>query len=198
RSANGAGFVPVDNLRNILSSHIEDLETSTGLVLDQVAQRHCTDSFCAFGTCEDRVSLNRSAVAVVSTQLSSFVSPHHQLETVCHCSQGYSGERCDSAVNKCANKPCPDNMMCIPDGSALGYSCECPEGIAGPVCQDNETNCQNVCYSPMSMTGRSYAHYTITRPWLEKELNVSLRLRTLYPTGNVVYIAGKFDYAILE
>ncbi|XP_052121154.1 fat-like cadherin-related tumor suppressor homolog isoform X3 [Frankliniella occidentalis] len=201
RSPNGAGFVPVDNLRNILSSHIEDLETSLGLELYQVAQRHCTDSYCAFGTCEDRVSLNRSAVTVVSTQLSSFVSPHHQLETVCHCSQGYSGERCDSAVNKCANKPCPDNMMCMPDGSALGYSCECPEGIAGPVCQENETNCQNVCYSPrspMSMTGRSYAHYTITRPWLEKELNVSLRLRTLYPTGNIVYIAGQFDYAILE
>lgn len=113
----------------------------------------------------------------------------------------FTGDRCDIAVNKCANKPCPENMMCIPDTSASGYSCQCPEGMAGPVCQENETNCQNVCYtprSPMSMTGRSYALYAITRSWLEKELNVTLRLRTLYPTGNLVYIAGKIDYAILE
>lgn len=91
RSPNGMGYVKVDNLRNIVSSHIEDLELATGLVVDQVAQRHCTDAYCAFGTCEDRVSLNRTSVTVVSTQLSSFVSPHHQLEVVCHCSQGYSG-----------------------------------------------------------------------------------------------------------
>lgn len=92
-------------------------------------------------------------------------------------------------------------MMCVPDASELGYVCQCPEGIAGPVCLENETNCQNVCYNPrnpMSMSGRSYALYAVSRSWLEKELNVTLRLRTLHPTGNILYIAGKVDYAVLE
>lgn len=92
RNSNGSGYVSVDTLRTTVTSHIEELEASTGLSVDQVAQRHCTDSFCAYGTCEDRVSLNRSAITVVSSTLSSFVSPHHQLEVVCHCSQGYSGK----------------------------------------------------------------------------------------------------------
>lgn len=91
RNPNGVGYVPVGTLRNVLSSHIDDLEAATGLSVDQISQRRCTDSFCAFGICEDRVSLNRTAVTAVSTQLSSFVSPHHHLDIVCHCLQGYSG-----------------------------------------------------------------------------------------------------------
>lgn len=33
---------------------------------------------------------------------------------------------------------------------------------------------------------------------IERRLTVGLRLRTVHPTGNLMFIAGRVDYAILE
>jgi len=93
-------------------------------------------------------------------------------------------------------------MQCVPEESEKGYSCQCPEGLAGPSCSLDQAHCHNdLCYSPripVALSGTGYARYIITQPLLGKELNVTLWVRTRQPTGCILYAAGPFDYMILE
>lgn len=54
----------------------------------------------------------------------------------------------------------------------------------------------------MSFTGKSYAQYrvdkSLVKKTLEDQLSLSLRIRTMQPTGNLMYASGKVDYNILE
>lgn len=49
----------------------------------------------------------------------------------------------------------------------------------------------------MSFSGKSYAQYTIKRS-LERHLSASLALRTLHPSGTIMFAAGDVDYSVLE
>ena len=96
--------------------------------------------------------------------------------------------------------------MCIPDASLQGYSCQCPEGFAGTICDIDISKCHDEsCYiprNPVSFTGKSYAQYrvdkSLVKKTIEDQLNLSLRIRTVQPTGNLMYAAGKVDYNVLE
>jgi protocadherin Fat 1/2/3 len=54
----------------------------------------------------------------------------------------------------------------------------------------------------VSFTGKSYAQYrvdkSLVKKTLEDQLSLSLRIRTMQPTGNLMYASGKVDYNILE
>jgi protocadherin Fat 1/2/3 len=54
----------------------------------------------------------------------------------------------------------------------------------------------------VSFTGKSYAQYrvdkSLVKKTLEDQLSLSLRIRTMQPTGNLMYAAGKVDYNVLE
>lgn len=122
------------------------------------------------------------------------------------CFFRYAGERCDKIVNECAREPCPVSKLCVPDSSSKGYSCQCPEGFGGNACEIDISKCHDKsCYiprNPVSFMGKSYARYRIdkslVKQTLEEQLILSLRLRTMQPTGNLMYAAGIVDYNILE
>lgn len=84
-----------------------------------------------------------------------------------------------------------------------GYSCRCPEGFIGSTCEIDILKCYDEsCYvprNPVSFSGKSYAQYKIlNKKLIEKQQNLSLRMRTLHPSGNLMFASGKVDYNLLE
>ena len=49
----------------------------------------------------------------------------------------------------------------------------------------------------MSFSGKSYAQYIVKRS-LERHLSASLALKTLHPSGTILFAAGDVDYSVLE
>ncbi|XP_066592660.1 fat-like cadherin-related tumor suppressor homolog isoform X2 [Prorops nasuta] len=199
-------FYSSESIREALNNHIEELEESTKLVVEEIVRFECNKNYCVYGDCHDKTILDLTQIIPVATDVMSFVSPRHKHQMECTCKEGYAGNHCELVVNECARDPCPMFKVCIPDSSAQGYSCQCPEGFAGQTCDIDISKCHDEsCYiprNPISFSGKSYARYRIDksliRQTIEDRLSLSLRIRTVQLTGNLMYAAGKIDYNILE
>ncbi|XP_034945358.1 fat-like cadherin-related tumor suppressor homolog isoform X2 [Chelonus insularis] len=200
------GFYSSESIREALNQHIEELEESTKLVVEEIVRLKCNKGHCIYGDCLDRIILDQNKITAVATDVMSFVSAKYKHQIECSCKEGYAGNHCENVVNECARDPCPSFKVCIPDSSVQGYSCQCPEQFAGPLCDIDISKCHDEsCYvprNPISFGGKSYACYKIDnaqiRQTIEDRLSLSLRIRTVQPTGNLMYAAGKVDYNILE
>ncbi|KAL3276606.1 hypothetical protein HHI36_011978 [Cryptolaemus montrouzieri] len=192
-----------DSIRKALNDNLEELEESTKLIVEEIIRLKCSNSFCVFGVCQDHYILKPSEIEPVATDVISFVSPRHQQKFECNCKEGYGGDRCNAIVNECAREPCPSYRICVPDSSEIGFTCQCPEGYSGDKCEKDISQCHNQnCYvarNPISFSGKSYSQYhIINKKLIEDQFSLSLRIRTVQPTGNLMYAAGKVDYNILE
>lgn len=200
------GFHTSESIREALNQHVEELEESTKLVVEEIVRFKCTKGYCLYGDCHDRTILDPLQISPVSTDVMSFVSPKHKHKMDCSCKEGYAGNHCEVVVNECARDPCPTFKICVPDSSIQGYTCQCPEGFAGQTCEIDISKCHDEsCYiprNPISFSGKSYARYkidkSIARETIEDRLSLSLRIRTVQPTGSLMYASGKVDYNILE
>ncbi|XP_014600494.1 PREDICTED: fat-like cadherin-related tumor suppressor homolog isoform X3 [Polistes canadensis] len=199
-------FFSSEDLREALNQRIEELEELTKLVVEEMVRLQCIKGYCVFGDCHYKINLDPTFMTPVATDTMSFVSPRHRHKMECDCKEGYAGNHCEVIVNECARNPCPLFKVCVPDSSIQGYSCQCPDGFAGQTCDIDISKCHDeACYiprNPISFSGKSYAHYRIDkamiRQTIEDRLSLSLRIRTMQPTGNLMYAAGKVDYNILE
>ncbi|XP_053598514.1 fat-like cadherin-related tumor suppressor homolog isoform X2 [Microplitis demolitor] len=200
------GFYSSESIREALNQHIEELEESTKLVVEEIVRFKCNKGHCVYGDCVDKIILDQTQITAVATDVMSFVSPKYKHKIECSCKEGYAGNHCEVVINECATDPCQTFKVCIPDSSVQGFSCQCPEGFAGPTCDIDISKCHDEsCYvprNPISFGGKSYARYKIDhaqiRQTIEDRLSLSLRIRTVQPTGNLMYAAGKIDYNILE
>jgi len=64
----------------------------------------------------------------------------------CHCSNGFSGERCQTDINECVSNPChPTNsVQCVDEIN--GFHCDCVPGFSGVRCQTEIDECaSNPC-----------------------------------------------------
>ncbi|XP_055629291.1 fat-like cadherin-related tumor suppressor homolog isoform X3 [Toxorhynchites rutilus septentrionalis] len=201
-----SGFYSAYEIRKAIDDNLEEIEDATKLQIDEVVKSKCLPNYCIHGECEDRLVLDPKIVNPISTDVTSFVSARHIHRMECNCKEGYGGDKCQHAINECSKSPCPNYKNCVPDSSDQGYHCICPEGFAGPKCDRDISKCNDeTCYTPrnpVSFSGKSYAHYRIEKEIakknLEDQLLLSLRIRTVQPTGNIMYSAGKVDYNILE
>lgn len=196
-------YYSTDAIRKALNDNLEELMDSTNLIVEEIAQIKCTPTYCMSGVCQDRIILDTKQIYPISTDVTSFVSPNHKRKLECTCKEGYAGPRCDKVVNNCAHEPCPTFKICIPDASLQGYTCQCPDGFTGNSCDIDISKCHDdSCYrprNPVSFSGKSYAQYRIiNKKAIEEQQNLSLRLRTMYPTGNLMFASGRVDYNILE
>ncbi|XP_031780785.1 fat-like cadherin-related tumor suppressor homolog isoform X4 [Nasonia vitripennis] len=199
-------FYTSEAIREALNQHIEELEASTKLVVEEIVRFKCSKGYCVYGECHDKIVLDSQQITPIATDVTSFVSPRHRHRTECSCKEGYAGTHCEIVINECARGPCPVFKVCIPDSSVQGYSCQCPEGFAGQTCDIDISKCHDEsCYiprNPISFSGKSYARYKIdkslVRQTIENQLSLSLRIRSVQPTGNLMYAAGKVDYNVLE
>ncbi|XP_055595283.1 fat-like cadherin-related tumor suppressor homolog isoform X3 [Uranotaenia lowii] len=201
-----SGFYSAYDIRKAIDDNLEEIEDATKLQIDEVVKSKCLPNYCIHGECEDKLVLDPKVVNPISTDVTSFVSSRHIHKMECSCKEGYGGDKCQHAVNECSKSPCPNYKNCVPDSSDQGYHCTCPEGFAGPKCDRDISKCNDeTCYTPrnpVSFSGKSYAHYRIEKEIakknLEDQLLLSLRIRTVQPTGNLMYSAGKIDYNIFE
>uniref|UniRef100_A0A182TNV0 Uncharacterized protein n=1 Tax=Anopheles melas TaxID=34690 RepID=A0A182TNV0_9DIPT len=206
RNGQTGGFYAGHEIRRVIDENLEEIEDATKLQIDEVVKSKCLPHYCIHGECEDRIVLDAKLIHPVSTDVTSFVSARHAHRMECACREGYGGDKCQHAVNECSKAPCPPYKTCVPDSSDQGYHCTCREGFAGPKCDRDITLCNDeTCYvprNPVSFSGKSYAHYRIekeiARKNLEDQLVLGLRLRTVQPTGNIMYSAGKVDFNVLE
>ncbi|XP_076298680.1 FAT atypical cadherin kugelei isoform X2 [Lasioglossum baleicum] len=199
-------FFPSESIREALNQRIEELEETTKLVVEEIVRFKCMKGYCIYGECQDKILLDLEQITPVATDVMSFVSPRHKHKMECDCKEGYAGDHCEIVVNECARVPCPLFKVCVPDDSVQGYFCQCPDGFAGHTCDIDITKCHDEsCYIPrnsISFSGKSYARYkivkTLVRQTIEDRLSLSLRIRTVQLTGNLMYAAGKVDYNVLE
>ncbi|XP_044007072.1 fat-like cadherin-related tumor suppressor homolog isoform X2 [Aphidius gifuensis] len=206
------GYYTAENIREALNQHIEELEESTKLVVEEIVRFKCNNNnndnqdYCINGECRDKIVVDKSQMISVSTDVISFVTSKYKHKIECHCREGYAGNHCDVIVNECANNNCNSYQICIPDLSKKGYVCQCPEGLTGSTCNTDITKCHDdSCYTPrnpISFSGKSYGAWKIDKSkikeTIEDRLSFSLKIRTVQPTGNLMYASGKIDYNILE
>lgn len=203
---NVIAYYSADDIRTFLEGKINEIEKLTELSVEEIVKSKCVESYCVHGKCEDQMELDPIQINTVTTDVTSFVSAHFSHSIRCHCDIGYGGDKCDTSVNECANNPCPNYKTCVPDLSPQGYYCICPKGFGGPTCDKDIIKCtDDSCYipkNPVTFNGKSYLQYRMekaaTKKALEDHLIFTLRLRTVQPTGNLMYAAGKVDYNILE
>jgi hypothetical protein len=58
---------------------------------------------------------------------------------ICACPLGYSGVRCESAINNCDlySQPCLNNGTCLNQPLTNSYKCLCPTPFTGSRCETN-------------------------------------------------------------
>ena len=100
-------FYTSESIREALNQHVEELESSTKLVVEEIVRFKCSKGYCVYGECHDKVVLDSQQIAPVATDVTSFVSPRHKHRTECTCKEGYAGNHCEIVVNECARGPCP-------------------------------------------------------------------------------------------
>ncbi|XP_011501552.1 PREDICTED: fat-like cadherin-related tumor suppressor homolog [Ceratosolen solmsi marchali] len=206
KKSNPSDLYTSESIREALNQRVEELEASTKLVVEEIVRFKCSKGYCVYGDCHDKIVLDTQLISPIATDVVSYVSPRHRHRTECTCKEGYAGTHCEVFVNECARGPCPPFKVCVPDSSVQGYSCQCPEGFAGQTCDIDISKCHDEsCYiprNPISFGGKSYARYKIdkmlVRQTIENRLSLTLRVRSVQPTGCLMYASGKIDYNVLE
>lgn len=200
---NVVAFYSADEIRTFLDGKINEIEKLTELSIEEIVKSKCATQYCDHGKCEDKMKLEPIKINTVSTDVSSFVSTYFEHTTKCVCDIGFGGKRCENSINECANNPCPNYKMCVPDLSEQGYYCICPKGFGGATCDKDIIKCtDDSCYvpkNPITMNGKSFIQYRMEKKKaLEEHLLLSMRIRTVQSTSTLMYASGKVDYNILE
>lgn len=201
-------FYAPNELRKIIEENMEEIEDTANLKIEEVIKAKCQQHYCIHGECEDKIVIDSKQSFPIVTDVFSFVSVRFEHKAECSCKNGYGGESCSIMINECAKDPCKPPKKCISDEGMKpnSYRCVCEEGFFGPNCDKETSKCnEENCYTPktpVTFTGKSYAHYKIDRnvakKAIEDQIQLQLRIRTVQQTGNLLYAAGKIDYNILE
>jgi protocadherin Fat 1/2/3 len=86
-------FYSADAIRKALTQHLEALEQSTGLIVEEIIRNRCSAKYCTYGECRDHIELDTTVAATpIATDVTSFVSPRHQHLVLCDCKEGYAGK----------------------------------------------------------------------------------------------------------
>ncbi|XP_033745618.1 delta-like protein B [Pecten maximus] len=59
----------------------------------------------------------------------------------CHCTDGWTGDRCQTDVNECEHNPCLHSGTCHNING--NYTCHCSDGWTGHICDNDINECQN-------------------------------------------------------
>lgn len=92
------GILAGEKVQIALSSRLDTVEQSTGLVVEEIGRDRCTQGRCVYGKCQDRFVLESLDGVAVSLDVMSFVSPRHHQRVQCICKEGYAGEFSSSLV----------------------------------------------------------------------------------------------------
>ncbi|XP_047195466.1 protocadherin Fat 3a isoform X5 [Hippoglossus stenolepis] len=167
----GGGYYKAAYLTQKLSALRRQLEEV--LRVSAILDKNCSGLECRGAQCEQSIILDSHNLATYSTPRVSFVSPRFQRTSRCTCSDA----TCAVLTEQCEDQPCPADMQCVSVEATRGrYACQCPPGKLG--------ECAG--HSSLSFSGNSYIKYRLS-DWLQTELKISLRIRTLQSRGIIMY-----------
>ncbi|CAK6442579.1 unnamed protein product [Pipistrellus nathusii] len=179
----GAPPASTGQLLHRINASVADIEDLVGVRILDVFQRLCAGLDCPRRFCDEKVSVDGSAMSTHSTARLSFVTPRHRRTAVCLCKEG----RCPLIHHGCEDSPCPEGSECIADPREETYTCVCPGGKFGQ-CPGS---------SSVTFTGSSFVKYRLKEIESKLEMKLTMRLRTFSSHAVVMYARGT-DYSILE
>uniref|UniRef100_A0A3Q1H770 Uncharacterized protein n=1 Tax=Anabas testudineus TaxID=64144 RepID=A0A3Q1H770_ANATE len=167
----GGGYYKAAYLTQKLSASRRQLEEV--LRVSAILDKNCSGLECRGAQCEQSIILDSHNLATYSTPRVSFVSPRFHRTSRCTCNDA----SCAVLSEQCEDQPCPADMQCVSLEATRGrYACQCPPGKLG--------ECAG--HSSLSFSGNSYIKYRLS-DWLQTELKLSLRIRTLQSRGIIMY-----------
>lgn len=78
-------------MRTALTKHLDEVEQSMGLIVEEISRNKCSANYCENGNCYEKYYLEIPQSEVIVTDVMSFVSPKHSLRINCYCREGYAG-----------------------------------------------------------------------------------------------------------
>nr|XP_061797031.1 protocadherin Fat 3-like isoform X5 [Nerophis lumbriciformis] len=143
------------------------------LKVSAILDKNCSGLDCRGAQCEQTIILDSHNLATYSTPRISFVSPRFHRTSRCTCTD----VNCAALSGQCEDQPCPADMQCVSVDVTRGrHACQCPPGKLG--------ECAG--HSSLSFSGNSYIKYQLSER-LQKELKLTLRIRTLQTRGIIMY-----------
>ena len=102
--------------------------------------------------CEPVVRTSNGVPTVLYYQIDCGYQPSMDIAT-CLCPLGFSGPFCDIAlINECTSSPCQNGGTCTDD--VVGFTCDCPPGTDGSLCETNTLACP--CWDAASLFPTRY------------------------------------------
>ncbi|OWA49788.1 Fat-like cadherin-related tumor suppressor-like protein [Hypsibius exemplaris] len=200
KGKNGGGFHSADHVRTVLAANLATFDSITHLEGTRVIPRSCQPESCAFGECQNELKLLDASeepyVSVIGNNGQSYVYPRHHHGHRCICKPGYGGIRCEKLINDCASRQCEAPKVCSANGVTGESKCLCPDGRDLLRCsQEPRSDTEDV--DALSFNGQSFAWFDLQKP-IERHLSLTMKFKTRYGAGNLMYVAGRLDYSILE
>jgi protocadherin Fat 1/2/3 len=114
----------------------------------------------------------------------------------CICNEGFGGQKCDVALNKCSREMCTKYEMCVPsDNEPTGFSCVCPPGLKGDRCATPTCEKASECSQKesISLLGNGYFQLFIAQS-LEARMELLLEFKTVSRNAYLMHDAGAVDF----
>ena len=140
RQADGK-YLSKSMLIQSIQSKLQDIERETGLVLESYNYNPCDDNPCLNGAeCSSTTRVGQ--YQSIDSPAMVFTSPKIEMNIRCNCLQGFTGEKCQSPINKCDDSLCQNGGTCL-SSSGQSTRCLCPSGWKGLICGEDVNECQN-------------------------------------------------------
>ncbi|XP_030621432.1 protocadherin Fat 1 [Chanos chanos] len=165
-----------------LNSSTVAIQEMVGLRLVWLGRSLCAGLRCPAGLCQETVTLDETVMTTYSTEKLSIVVPQHRRTAQCLCTDG----TCSYLSNPCDDQPCPEGTQCVADQREGKYICTC--------LGENEGKCQEETL--MTFGENSYIRFRL-RKVTQRELKLSLRLKTFSSHGTVMFARGR-NFSVLE
>lgn len=114
----------------------------------------------------------------------------------CICKEGFGGQKCDVAINKCSREMCTKYEMCVPsDNEPTGFACVCPPGLKGDRCAKSSCDKPLECSQkePISLLGNGYFQLFIAQN-MEQRMELLVEFKTVSRNAYLMHGAGKTDF----
>ena len=77
----------------------------------------------------------------------------NETSVICTCKPGYAGVFCDDVIDNCSPSPCLNNGSCR--NAPNRFTCECPKGYFGTVCEERDPCLSEPCFNGGICTAQS-------------------------------------------
>jgi hypothetical protein len=179
-----------------ISEGIAQLTAESGLEVTSLTSEVCRSDTCSNkGDCRDRLWLDNVDLLHINDEKNgnSYLFPKFVRTYECICRQGFGGQDCAVAVNKCSREMCSKYEMCVPNDSES--VCICPPGLQGDRCAVSMCDKPSECSQKesISLMGNGYFRLFIAQS-VEARMELLVEFKTISRNAYLMHGAGPKDF----